>query len=106
MGWKLLTRHCTLMEAHHCANLLECAGIRTEVRNCYLAGALGEIPPFEAWPQIWIPAVQDADAALACLRESSQALSPGLPPWRCAHCGESIEPQFVACWQCGKPRLL
>ena len=104
MGWKLLTRRSTLIEAQHCANLLECAGIRAEVRNRYLAGAMGEIPPVEAWPQIWVPAIQDSEAAMACLSDASQALSAGLPSWRCGCCGESIEPQFAACWQCGQPR--
>lgn len=25
-------------------------------------------------------------------------------PWQCAHCGERVEPQFQACWQCGTER--
>ena len=104
MGWKLLTRRSTLIEAQHCANLLESAGIRSEVRNRYLAGALGEIPPVEAWPQVWVPEVQDADAALHCLQEASREWLSGAPPWTCARCGESIEPQFAACWNCGRAR--
>lgn len=104
MAWKFLIRRSTLMDAQHCANLLECAGIRAEVRNRYLAGALGEIPPVEAWPQVWIPAVQDAEAALRSLREASSELSADCPPWRCPGCDEWIEPQFAACWQCGMAR--
>lgn len=104
MGWKLLTRRSTLIEAHHCANLLETAGIRTQVRNCFLAGALGEIPQVDAWPQVWIPASQDAEAALARIEEATRDLSRHSPPWLCEGCGESIEPQFAACWRCGGAR--
>jgi hypothetical protein len=25
-------------------------------------------------------------------------------PWRCLGCGEELEPQFGACWQCGHSR--
>jgi len=104
MGWKLLTRRSTLLEAQHCANLLESAGIRTQVRNSYLAGALGEIPQVEAWPQVWIPEAQDSQAALARLREASADLAGHAPSWTCAGCGERIEPQFAACWRCGRAR--
>lgn len=104
MGWKLLTRHSTLIEAQHCANLLQSAGIRAEVRNRFLAGALGEIPPTEAWPQVWVPAAQDTAAALECLREASRDLPGQCPAWVCPHCGETIEPQFAACWRCSRPR--
>lgn len=104
MSWKLLTRRSTLIEAQHCANLLECAGIRAEVRNRYLAGALGEIPPVEAWPQIWIPEVQDSAAALRSLDDASRELSSACPPWLCARCEELIEAQFAACWRCGAAR--
>jgi uncharacterized OB-fold protein len=24
--------------------------------------------------------------------------------WRCVQCGEMLEPQFAACWQCGQQR--
>jgi len=101
MGWKLLTRRSTLIEAQHCANLLESIGIRAQVRNRFLAGALGEIPQVEAWPQVWIPEGQDEADALARLDAASTDLCGRAPPWQCMSCGESIEPQFAACWQCG-----
>lgn len=104
MGWKLLTSRSTLFEAQHCANLLESADIRAQVRNRFLAGALGEIPQVDAWPQVWIPASHDADAALACLGEATRDLSAVSPPWHCLVCDEAIEPQFAACWKCGSPR--
>ncbi len=104
MGWKLLTRRGTLIEAQHCANLLESVGIRAQVRNRFLAGALGEIPQVEAWPQVWIPDTQDEADALARLEAATKDLCSSAPHWPCESCGEWIEPQFAACWRCGAPR--
>ena len=104
MGWKLLLRRSTLIEAQHCANLLEAAGIRAQVRNRFLAGAIGEIPPTEAWPQVWVPESQDSEAALLRLHELSSEMDRSAPDWSCPVCGERIEPQFGACWNCGHPR--
>ncbi|MCB1886512.1 MAG: DUF2007 domain-containing protein [Rhodocyclaceae bacterium] len=104
MGWKFLTRRSTLIEAQHCANLLESIGIRAQVRNRFLSGALGEIPQVEAWPQVWIPEGRDTAETLAALEAAAQDLSDRAPHWACESCGEWIEPQFAACWQCGAPR--
>ena len=34
--------------------MLETAGIACEIRNDRLAGALGEIPFVECWPELWV----------------------------------------------------
>jgi hypothetical protein len=84
------------------ADTLRAAGIRCEVRNTTLAGALGEIPFLECAPQLWL--MSDADEARA--REILQQLrepATGLP-WRCGSCGEESEPQFGTCWKCGQTR--
>ena len=74
------------------------ARIESELRNQYLAGALGDVPMLETWPQLY---VDDADeqAALRALARASQA--PGGAPWICEQCGEALEPQFTSCWRCG-----
>lgn len=51
---KLLRRADNLITAYHWANLLQAAGIRCEVRNTALTGALGDIPFLEAAPQLWV----------------------------------------------------
>jgi hypothetical protein len=95
--------HCqSLVEAQHCVNLLLSAGIRAEVRNAFLAGAVGEIPFIEAGPQVWLDARQDPESARAILAEAKQADYHS--PWRCVGCGEMIEGQFTACWNCGEVR--
>lgn len=100
-----LFMHClNAIDAHHRANLLRSAGIRAEVRNTLLAGAVGDIPFLEAGPQIWIDDLQDAAFAHDILDQVGSA--PTQPPWRCPVCRESIEGQFAQCWSCGGMRPL
>ncbi len=99
---KLLLRCLDLFEAQHKANLLRSAGIRAEVRNTFLTGALGDIPFLEAGPQVWIDARESEDTARAILYEAEQA--PSGPDWVCDACGEVIEGQFAQCWHCGALR--
>jgi len=95
--------HCLdAVEAQHCANLLRSAGIAAEVRNIYLAGALGDIPFIEAGPQVWIEVLQDEAIAHAVLAQVGA--TPTQPDWCCQQCGEPIEGQFAQCWHCGAGR--
>lgn len=95
--------HCMdLVEAHHRANLLRSAGIRAEVRNTYLGGALGDIPFIEAGPQVWIDERESVAAAHAIIDAVEQP--PAQLAWRCEACDELIEGQFAQCWNCGAMR--
>lgn len=84
---------------HHSRNLLEAAGIRSELRNLALASAMGELPPAECDAQLW---VEEGDVARADEILSS-ARAEG-PDWSCASCGETSGPQFAQCWRCGADR--
>jgi hypothetical protein len=88
----------SLLQVAHARNVLIAAGIDSELRNQYLAGALGDLPMLETWPQLM---VEDAleSAALRALRNA--AATPTGAPWTCAQCGEQLEPQFTTCWRCG-----
>jgi Putative prokaryotic signal transducing protein len=95
---KRVFRAASLIQVAHARNVLLTAGIESELRNQYLAGALGDLPMLETWPQLY---VDDADeqAALRALARAEAA--PGGAPWTCERCGESLEPQFTSCWRCG-----
>ena len=93
----------SLVEIGHMKNLLEQQGIRCLIKNEQLAGALGEIPFIDCWPELWVLADSQADEALRLIAEHRQAARVA-SPWRCKHCGEAIEGQFTVCWQCGSPR--
>jgi hypothetical protein len=99
---KLLARADHPLQAAIWADTLRAAGIRCEVRNTALSGALGEIPFLECAPQLWL--VHDHEEARA--REIMQELRQPItgPHWDCPACGEESEPQFGNCWKCGAAR--
>ena len=83
---------------HHARNLLEAAGIRVLVRNEYLSGAMGELPPAECQAELWV--LDDSDE-----RRAQEILSQQVTgaDWICT-CGETLGAQFTQCWRCGAYR--
>ena len=55
---KRVFRAASLIQVAHARNVLLTAGIQSELRNQYLAGALGDLPMLETWPQLF---VEDAE---------------------------------------------
>lgn len=96
---KLLARADHPIQAAIWADTLRAAGIRCEVRNTALSGALGEIPFLECAPQLWLFDDRDETRAREILQQLRQPVAG--PSWRCSSCGEWSEPQFGNCWQCG-----
>ena len=95
---KRIYRAASLVQVAHVRNLLLTAGIQTELRNQYSAGALGELPMLETWPQLLV----DDDDEAAALGVLARAERPATgEAWTCAGCGERLEPQFTSCWRCG-----
>ncbi|MEP6608877.1 MAG: DUF2007 domain-containing protein [Burkholderiaceae bacterium] len=99
---RLLARADNLLQASIWADTLRAAGIRCDLRNTALSGALGEIPFLECAPQLWLRLDSDEPRAREILQRLQQPLRE--PLWTCSGCGESSEPQFGSCWQCGAPR--
>lgn len=88
----------------HLRNLLVNEGIRCDVRTPFLGAAKGDIPVTDCWSRLVIFDDEDAERARHVI---DAALAPGARPeaiWNCAKCGESVEGQFDACWQCGSSR--
>ncbi len=83
--------------------LLDSEGICCVVKNQNLSGALGEIPPLECWPEIWITSNEDLPRAaeIVTAAQSTPLVSEN---WNC-ECGEEIEGQFTSCWNCSKERV-
>jgi hypothetical protein len=99
---KLIARADHPLQAAIWADTLRASGIRCEVRNTTLSGAMGEIPFLECAPQVWVLDEGDETQAREILRQLRQPVA-GVP-WRCAECGEVSEPQFGSCWKCGAER--
>lgn len=93
-----------VMVAHY-RSLLESHGLPSRIRNEFLGGAAGKLPPVECWPQLCVEDHLEARAR-ELLKAAMQATpaGEGQPAWTCGGCGESIEGQFTECWQCGSGR--
>jgi hypothetical protein len=87
-----------LLVAHFRA-LLDMQGIPSRIRNEYLAGAAGELPPLDCWPELCVETRWEAPAREAIAE--AQRCVPRSADWSCPGCGERIEGQFTACWNCG-----
>jgi len=64
---------------------------------------MGELPPTEAWPELWVEE-RDFASAQQLLDEFLHEPVSKLPDWICPDCGEHVEGQFSACWRCGAER--
>ncbi len=82
--------------------LLEEQGIGCLVKNQYLVGGAGELPPNECWPELWVLEDADEPRARAIVEEARAGVREdgAGEPWRCPSCGEWIEHGFGACWRC------
>lgn len=90
---------------HHAKNVLENHGIAAVVQGEHLAAAAGGVAPVDAWIELWVTDDDRAREAAQIIREATdESAVESAPPWTCASCGEEIEGQFSACWNCGAPR--
>jgi Putative prokaryotic signal transducing protein len=92
-------------EANLVADLLESQGLVVTVRGEDLAGTSGELPFVDAWPTIWVlDDEREAEAQEFVRQYEATSAVPTGPTWRCAACGQELEPQFTTCWSCGTER--
>lgn len=87
---------------NHYRSVLEESGIPCVVRGEYLASAVGEIPPIEAWAELWVVDESRFDDAARLIADLETAPRNGAA-WVCAECGEEHDTAFAACWKCGSP---
>ena len=87
----------------HLKNALEAEGIECALRGEHLLGGVGELPPIECWPGLW---VDDEQAVLARSHVAALIAPVGedAESWDCAACGEESPGAFTDCWSCGAAR--
>lgn len=85
-------------------NILEEQGIPCMITGEYLGVAIGEIPPIETWPGVWVLEDGDEDRALQTISTLEQNESHNVGAWQCPQCNEKCEDQFDTCWNCGAPK--
>ncbi len=83
-------------------DVLQSAGIRCEIRNRFIGGAVGELPADQVSPQLWLLDERDRRAAEQLMRDLRHPAR--LPRWVCPCCQERIEGQFSQCWKCQAER--
>jgi len=98
---KRVYRAASLLQVAHARNMLIAAGVHCEIRNLYLAGAAGDLPMMETWPQLY---VEEADERAALHVLSGAWCAGDGAPWVCEECDEQLESQFTTCWRCGHER--
>ncbi len=84
--------------AHLWAEQLQRAGIDASVQRGLLSSAVGDLPPDQTMPEIWVNEPEQVERAKALLEELQ---NPPQRQWFCRQCGEKIEGGFEQCWQCG-----
>ena len=79
-------------------DVLTGAGIEASVQRAYASGIVGQIPPDQALPEVWVHDDADHTRATAVLHEMSHRPHRH---WLCRGCGESVDGPFDQCWSCG-----
>ena len=79
------------------ADALAGEGIVTSVQRQYLGGMMGELPPDQCLPEVWIKHDEQEVRARALLHDLQNVPQHR---WLCV-CGELVEGGFSQCWQCG-----
>lgn len=88
----------------HFKNILEGHGIECWIINEFLAGAAGQLPPIECWPQLCVDDDKFSEASRV-IEEVFSSETDATKAWKCESCNEEIEGQFTECWNCGKSRF-
>ena len=81
----------------HARNILASAGIDCTLRNEFASGGVGQLSPFDAWPELW---VEDRDVYRATTLLKATFEASDQPDWACPQCGENIGGAFSSCWNC------
>ncbi len=84
-------------------NVLQLYGIRSIITNQFLSAGIGELPPIESWPQLWV-AEENAERASELIEAIPKDLNGEEKTWICPKCNEEVEGQFTECWNCGTPK--
>lgn len=86
---------------HQIKDLLEEKGIKSIIKNEFLSGGAGELPPIEVWPELWIVEKEDKVPARKIVDDFLSSVNTQSESRNCPICDEIIEGQFLICWNCG-----
>lgn len=98
---KLIFTHPNPIIVGNIKNILENTGVKTELRNQFASGGVGELAPTEAWQELWLVNDKNEVKAVAIIE---QAEKESKEEWHCENCGEVNAGSFEVCWQCESSR--
>ena len=78
-------------------NIIENTGIEISLKNEYIAGAAGDLSPFDTWLELW---VEDNDYNKAITILENIEKNDNSHDWFCNHCHEKNNTSFEICWNC------
>ncbi|MBT2972044.1 MAG: hypothetical protein B6D72_04110 [gamma proteobacterium symbiont of Ctena orbiculata] len=90
------------VEAQVLKDYLDREGVETVIIGDHLSGAVGELPA-DIFPTLWVLDENDLERAKRLTERFFNRPPVSGTAWRCAVCGERIEPGFEVCWNCGSP---
>jgi hypothetical protein len=98
-----------LVDAELVKSRLAAAGIEAVVQGAGAFALRGELPmTTDTLPTVCVLDDAALDRARAIVEDHRRALASAAAgprtPWTCPRCGETLEPQFTDCWQCGTAR--
>lgn len=100
---KLLHSSADIPLIGHLQSVLENRGIGCWIKNQVLSAGMGELPPNECWPQLWLHHDEDYKNAMEIISPIISPSQTKQASWEC-DCGEKLEGQFEICWNCGNER--
>lgn len=80
------------------ADMLQGAGVAASVQRAHVCALVGQMPPDQCLPEVWVDDPAQLDQARALLDEWQH-----LPEerWACRGCHEIVDGPFEQCWNCG-----
>ncbi|MDN3638595.1 DUF2007 domain-containing protein [Simiduia curdlanivorans] len=96
----------TLFELQLIRNQFDFAGLETQVRNEFAGGAMGELPVWDCWPELWLLDESKLDKARAIVALFSPTSDAERPEIRCTICGNACPGNFQRCWHCQAPLIV
>jgi hypothetical protein len=84
---------------------LDDEGIPCFVKNEFAIGAMGELSPMDALPEVWVSDPEWLPKAQQFIADF-QNQSVNSSAWICNKCHEPNDASFELCWQCGEDSVV
>jgi hypothetical protein len=98
----LVYTHPNIIAVGQVRSAIELNDIKCVLRNEYASGAIGELAPIDAWPEVWVINDRDFERATSVIEASNVAIKE--PDWQCVRCNNHSPATFESCWHCGCER--